>query len=297
MHRYFTGPLTIEEVAVSLADLPAELEGIKLVQLSDLHFDGRCLSEQLLAQAIDIANAAKPDLVVLTGDYVTNDPSPIHQLTGWLKRLASRRGTFAVLGNHDLYHRNSRSVITQALTAIGIEVLWNRVAYPLGPGLAVVGLADLWSRKFNPALVLGELDPGVPRLVLAHNPDSAISLQEWRVDLQLSGHTHGGQVVLPGLGTVSRWVDPVRACLPKKVRRIVPFMGKSQQVVRHWEWSQGLHHLGDRYLYVNRGLGTYRPGRLFCPPEVTVITLVRRNGPLDQAPETQNTLAGHQLCC
>ncbi len=273
MHGVFSGPLSIEEVTVAIADLPASLQGTKLVQLSDLHYDGLRLSEDLLAQAIEASNQAEPDLVLLTGDYITDDPDPIHPLVHRLKHLQSRAGICAVLGNHDLCYHHSKAQVTDALTSIGVKVLWNEVAYPLGSELPVVGLADFWSREFNPAPVMSQLNPNTPCIVLSHNPDSAEPLQQWRVDLQLSGHTHGGQIVIPGFGAAPVLLQKLQPKLPKSVQRWIPYR-QYVRVVKHWEWAQGLHQVGKNQLYTNRGLGTYRPGRLFCPPEVTVITLV-----------------------
>src|SRR4028119_44018 len=274
MDWVFSGPLSVEKVTIAIADLPASLQGTKLVQLSDLHYDGLRLSEDLLAAAIEASNQAEPDLVVLTGDYVTDDPAPINSLVQRLKHLQSRAGIYAVLGNHDLYYRRSRAQITDTLTSIGVRVLWNEIVHPLGPGLPLVGLPDFWSREFNPAPVMNQLDGNTPCIVLSHNPDSAEPLQEWRVDLQLSGHTHGGQIVIPGLGPADAGFQMLQHYLPKSVQRRIPYMKACARVVKHWEWSQGLHQLGRNQLYINRGLGSYPPGRLFCPPEVTVITLV-----------------------
>lgn len=275
MHWLFTGHLRVDKITVKIADLPASLQGTKLVQLSDFHYDGLRLSEEMLKQAIAFSNEAEPDLVLLTGDYVTDDPSPIHQLAHRLKNLESRCGIYAVLGNHDIHFRHSKAEVTDAFTNIGIHVLWNQIAYPLGKELPLVGLADYWSQEFDPAPVMKQLDSATPRIVLSHNPDTAKILQQWRVDLQLSGHTHGGHIVIPGMGPAVLYYKRVLKKLPKKLRRWVPFLlGDSYKVVRYWEWSQGFHNVENNQLYVNRGLGTYRPGRLFCPPEVTVITLV-----------------------
>lgn len=275
MHWLLTGSLSVEKLTVVIADLPAALQGIKLVQLSDFHYDGLRLSEQMLEQAIAASNEAEPDLVVLTGDYVTDDPSPIHQLALRLKHLQSRLGVYAILGNHDIYHPHSQAEVTKALTSIGVHVLWNEIAYPLGQELPVVGLADYWSREFNLTPVMSQLDSNTARIVLSHNPDTAKLLKKWRVDLQLSGHTHGGQVMLPGGSPIIAVYKNIRSNLPKSIKRWVPFMQKDcAKVVRHWEWAQGFHQVGNNQMYVNRGLGTYLPGRLFCPPEVTVITLV-----------------------
>ncbi|MEH2180925.1 metallophosphoesterase [Nostoc sp.] len=273
MHWLLSGPLSTEALTVNIAGLPASLQGKKLVQLSDFHYDGLRLSEEMLEKAIALTNEAKPDLILLTGDYVTDDPTPIHQLVLRLKHLQSRCGIYAILGNHDIHYKQAKVLVTEALTSIGIHVLWNEIAYPLGKELPLVGLADSWSREFHPATVMNQLNSDTPCIVLSHNPDTAEILQRWRVDLQLSGHTHGGQIVIPGIGPAALFYEKLVKKIPKKVRRRFPFLQVNVSVVNHWEWVQGLHRLGKNQLYVNRGLGTYLPGRLFCRPEVTIITL------------------------
>jgi predicted MPP superfamily phosphohydrolase len=273
MRWFLSGPLSVEQLTVKIAGLSTSLHGKKLVHLSDFHYDGLRLAEELLEEAIAVTNQVQPDLILLTGDYVTTTPKPIHQLALRLKKLQSHHGICAILGNHDLYYRHSKSEITEALTKIGIRVLWNEIAYPLGTELPVVGIVDYYLQEFHPAQIFNQLDPTTPRIVLAHNPDTAAYLQAWRVDLQLSGHTHGGQIVIPGLGPALHYHKKIIRKIPVQVRRFFPCLLREYFIVHRWEWSQGLHRIGNNQLYVNRGLGTYFPGRIFCPPEVTVITL------------------------
>jgi predicted MPP superfamily phosphohydrolase len=273
MHKLLTGSLSTEKLTVKIPNLPLSLAGLKLVQMSDFHYDNGLLSEKMLTEAIAVSNAAKPDLVILTGDYVNTIAKPIHQLALRLKNLESRYGVYAILGNHDIYYPSSKSEITNALTNVGINVLWNQIAYPVGEKLPLVGLADFYAKEFNPEAIMDQLDSTTPRIVLSHHPDTAEILKKWRVDLQLSGHSHGGQIVIPGLGPAMIYYAKIVKKIPKKIRRKLPFLRKTHSILRHWQWSQGLHKVGNNQLYVNRGLGTYFPGRLFCPPEVTIIIL------------------------
>lgn len=274
MHGFLTGSLKIERLNVAIADLPTHLRGTKLVQLSDFHYEKQGLSDKLLAEAIAASNHADPDLVLLTGDYVTQNPDCIYALTLQLKHLQSRRGIYGILGNHDIKMPHSKSTIIAAFEKIGIPILWNEVVYPLGSGLGVVGMAEVQSGQFNSRAVFPGIDASIPRIVLSHNPDTATYLQTLRVDLQLSGHTHGGQIILPKIGPLPAYLKDLRERIPKGWRQWIPYLSKDcYKIIERWEWSQGLHQVGNNQLYVSRGLGTYFPGRLFCPPEVTIITL------------------------
>jgi predicted MPP superfamily phosphohydrolase len=266
-------PLKVERITVAIADLPIHLQGIKIVQLSDFHYDGIHLSEKILTSVIENINQEIPDLILLTGDYITDDPQPIWQLIVRLQQMKSRLGTYAILGNHDLFHPSAKNTVTEALESINIRVLWNQIATPLGDNFPIIGLADYWSKAFNPDGLLSQIDPKLPRLVLSHNPDTAVILSQWRVDLQLSGHTHGGQLAIPCLGSIPTLLSYMRPYVPSNIQNRIPFWRTCSRVFHNWQWSHGLHSVGNNLLYVNRGLGSYFPGRLFCPPELTVITL------------------------
>jgi predicted MPP superfamily phosphohydrolase len=278
MMNFLREPLTIERLTIAIADLPPNLEKLKLVHLCDFHYDGICLSEAQLLEVISLTQRENPDLILLTGDYITHDPTTIKELAIKLKILANNYPILASLGNHDQYFPHSRLQITEALTKIGIKVLWNEITYPFGPGLAVIGLADYWSNQFQPDQVFTQIDNLTPRLVLSHNPDTASILKQWRVDLQLSGHTHGSQIIIPGLGPALKIIQTWQKQTPPFLHSWIPLLNKLDNVIENWQWIQGWHQIGKNQLYVNRGLGTYFPGRLFCPPELTVITLVSQNG-------------------
>ncbi|MEM9815098.1 MAG: metallophosphoesterase [Cyanobacteria bacterium P01_D01_bin.6] len=267
--------LTTEYLTIAIADLPERLQGTTVVQLSDFHFDGRSLSVSMLQEAMARCNDINPDLVVLTGDFITDEANDIERLLPYLQELKSRKGVYAILGNHDNRYLDMRAVVRAGLQAVGIHTLWNEIAYPLGTDFPVVGLADYYSKAFQPESLLERLDDQMPRLILSHNPDSFVVLQNYRADLVLSGHTHGGQVTIPGWGPLPGILQAWSSGVPTWARSWIPFLKQDcDRVFRNWQWASGLHQIGLNQLYVNRGLGSYFPGRLFCPPEVTVIRLV-----------------------
>jgi uncharacterized protein len=289
-----TGPLTVEKLDIVIESLPRSLNGLRLIQMSDFHADAWGLSDQLLSQAIGVSNREYPDLVLLTGDFITSRPEPIDRLAPQLKKLESRYGTYAILGNHDIYPRENRSRVINTLTEAGIRVLWNEICYPCGPGLALVGFADVRSRQFFPHQIMPQIPEDIPRIVLAHNPDCAAPLKAWRVDLQLSGHTHGGQIYIPGLGSLPAIAARSYSTIPGPIQRRIPGLQRLSGINQNWEWERGYHEIerdglptrnrpAPNRLYINRGLGTYPPGRLFCTPEVTRICLYSKSNSTPQA--------------
>jgi uncharacterized protein len=250
--------LTTMEVV--LPPLPAAFNGFTIAHLSDFHYDEHFSAVPLRA-AIEIVNHLHPDLVVLTGDFVTvpvfhrrfhtakqaaNAAEPCARL---LAQLHPRLGVVSILGNHDVESDAPR--IIETLNAHGLPVLRNR-SIPIeqeGSRIWLCGLDSVWEGKPNLDLALH----GVPReelvILLVHEPDFADQAAHYPVDLQLSGHSHGGQIWLPGIG--APW-------LPRFARK----------------YPRGLYKVGPLTLYTNIGLGTIRlPIRLNCPPEVTLVTL------------------------
>ena len=257
--------LLVRRLDLPLRGLPRGLEGLKVVHLTDLHL-GWYTPASFLEQVVEQANALEPDLVLLTGDYVHGAPEFVAQVCALLGRLRGRAGVVGVMGNHD--HWVGADVSRAGLRGAGIRLLenghiWLGVgglsgARPAGGGLCLAGLEDPWEGRPDLEVALRGVPGDDPRLVLCHNPDFAESASARasggvsRVDLMLCGHTHGGQVRLPLLGTP-----------------IVP------------------SRYGDRYargmvkgpafpVHVSAGVGTtILPVRLGVPPEMTLFTLKR----------------------
>jgi len=243
-------------VEVPLAGLPSAFDGYTIAQLSDLHV-GSAVPAGFLERAVKEANAAGPDLAVVTGDVVDagGREGVAEQAAGILERLSAHDGVCAVLGNHDTgaFHEGmtpdgaGARRLVGLLEDVGLRVLRNETT-SVERGrerLRLVGCGDLWSGHFDPPRVA---TGDAPTVVLSHNPDTAPELARRGAGLILSGHTHGGQVRFPLLGP--------------------PYVP-----VRHKEFLAGPYRVGDAHLYVNPGLGyTYRV-RFGARPEVTVLVL------------------------
>jgi len=240
--------LSIERVQVPLARLPRELDGLTIAQLSDLHH-GPYIGDEEIRVAVEAVNRLQPDMIVLTGDYVTREVDRIGDCARVLGGLQSRRGVWAVLGNHD--HWTDAATITRALAANSIQVLINEAA-PIdhnGRRLWLAGVDDVWQQSCDLDRAMRGIAPEEVTVLLAHEPDFADEAARYPIDLQLSGHSHGGQVRLPFYGAL-----------------ILPHLGR--------KYPMGLAQAGGLRVYTNRGLGVVSPPvRFNCRPEVTLLTL------------------------
>jgi uncharacterized protein len=247
--------LVLEHLSIPIPNLAAARHNTRLVQLSDFHAGRVDLS--YLDRALHLALEQNPDFLLLTGDFVeSGTPAIADDLAKILRPIAAHVETLGITGNHDFGKGHSPAFadrVCSALSAAGVRMLRNAIHHPrTGLGeLAFVGMEDYWSGLARPA-TLNDAPPDASVILLAHNPDHYEDLDPFRFHLMLSGHTHGGQVRFPFIG------PPI---LP----------------VRHKERAAGLFHLNpahpQRALYVNRGIGYLRRIRLFCPPEITCITL------------------------
>lgn len=239
----------VEEIAIPIAGLPKALDGYTIVQVSDVHV-GAFVRDAELRQGLSLARGARPDLVVATGDLVDYDPAEAPRLARALADIPSRDGACVVVGNHD--HYAGVASVEAAMRASGVRVLLNEglVLRPFdGGGFALLGVDDYRGRESGrgPDLerALADVPPDRPRILLAHQP-RYFAEAAGRVALQLSGHTHGGQIN-PGLRPAD-W-----------------FM----------RYVAGRYQRDGSTLYVNRGFGTAGPpSRVGSRPEITRVVLV-----------------------
>jgi predicted MPP superfamily phosphohydrolase len=250
----------IVRIEIRLRRLPHEFDGFTIAQLSDFHYEDH-FSVVPIRKGVDLVNELRPDLIVLTGDFVTVPVVEYHRgnanrfaknsgpCAELLSKLRAPAGVFAVLGNHD--GASDPSYVVHALQGHGIPVLMNR-SIPLEREKAriwLAGIDDVLEGRPDLAATLSKIPSGEVTILLAHEPDFADEVVFAPVDLQLAGHSHGGQIWIPGIG--APW-------LPRLARK----------------YPRGFYQIGKLALYTNLGIGTIRmPMRLNCPPEVTLITL------------------------
>lgn len=263
VHAVLVAPTNLQTTLldVPIGGLAAEFDGYTLAVLADIHHR-RGSESPHLQRMVEISNGADPDLVVLLGDYGAsfhyNRPLSA-ALYEWalpalgfaLRRLRSRDGMVAVLGNHDHYHDAAR-VVTW-LQELGAHVLVNsHVVLQRGEHRLVIGgVGDALEGHVDAMGGAGSRPPGGPLVVLSHNPDGVLSLaKEAGAQLVLSGHTHGGQIVIPGYGAP---VTFTQVC--------------GRQTASGWVPNP------TAPLYVSRGVGAQWPIRFCCPPEVLIVRL------------------------
>jgi len=239
--------LSIEHERIHLSRLPQTFDGFRVVQLSDIHH-GPYSSREQIERAVDTANRLQPDIIALTGDYISKERHYAAPCAEMLGRLKAKYGVYAVLGNHD--HWTDAALITDLFRAEGITVLINEgmhfekddaSIWLAGVDDTMVGLEDL-------SLALAGARDDEMKLLLAHNPIILRRAARASVDLVLSGHTHGGQVAIRGERSTVR--------------------GARKRLLK------GHGRLSNTQIYVNRGLGTVvLPIRYGCPPEISLLEL------------------------
>jgi uncharacterized protein len=246
--------IDVSHVSLALPRLTAEFCGYRIAQLSDIHL-GDWMNSERLADVVRLANAQSPNLITITGDFVTRQAErQADDLVRELSQLKGHDAVVAVLGNHDYW--SDPQVVRQALTASGIRELAN-IVHTVRRGnatLHIAGVDDIWEGHDRLDLVLNTLPADGAAILLAHEPDFADeSAATGRIDLQLSGHSHGGQIVAPFVGPLH---------VPRFARK----------------YPSGRYQIGGMVQYTNRGVGMISPYvRLNCRPEITIFHLHAQN--------------------
>jgi predicted MPP superfamily phosphohydrolase len=238
---------------------PAPERPLKLLHLSDLHASW-AVSLGFIEEAVQLGLQLKPDLICITGDFITSKYEAFESYARTLAKLSAAAPVFACLGNHDggLWagvrggYETTRPV-RQLLQQSHIQLLNNRSATLRlkGRDVKLAGLADVWSEPLNLSAAFPAVDAGsaAARIVLSHNPDTREILKSYPWDLLLCGHTHGGQVVLPLLG--APWAP-----------------------VRDKRFIAGMYSWDNRWVHITRGVGNVHGFRFNCPPEVSLVTVI-----------------------
>ena len=238
------------EVSLPIAGLPPELEGLRLVQLSDIHLSP-FLSERELARAVDMANEFNAHIALVTGDLITSHRDPLDRCIQQLSRLKSDAGTLACMGNHEAYS-NALAAAERMGARAGMTFLrsQSRVLRFGGRPLNFAGVD--YQPLGLPYLVGADslMETGMPNILLSHNPDVFPVAAEMGYDAIISGHTHGGQI---SVEILNRHLSVARFYTP---------------------YVYGLYQKGKSSIYVTRGIGTVGvPARLGAPPEIALIRL------------------------
>ncbi len=233
--------------------LPSAFHGYKIIQLSDIH-SSYSIREDYLNRVIQEVNQCKPDLLVLTGDYLSGkrDKKYFPEFLRALSKLDKGMKKYAILGNHDFW--TDASFVEKGLKGANIHVLRNshRTIRQKDDLLYLAGIDDLSVRKNDIEKATLKMPLDAFTILLSHHPDFIPTAADYRFNLMLSGHTHGGQIQMPLIGPL---------IVPSSFGR---------------KYAEGLHKVKDTYLYVNRGIGVISPPiRFLCRPEITEITLIK----------------------
>jgi uncharacterized protein len=247
--------LVVHQDTIQIASWPAELNGLRIALIGDIHTDNRFIDEKKLKKIVELTNAQNPDLVVLLGDYVQGGrENAAHRVepeitAAQLRNLKAPLGVYAVLGNHDWWYNGEK--VRRAFESEGIPILeddakelnWHDKSFWL------MGLADLWTRPQHIQQSLAKAPSGSTVIALTHNPDIFPDLPQ-SVPLLLAAHTHGGQVNLPLIGT------------PVVPSRFGP------------KYTAGHVYENGHHLYVTTGIGTsIMRVRFRVPPEIVILTI------------------------
>ena len=249
--------LRIFEVSIPIRGLPPSLEGFRIAQISDIHV-GLTIKGDYLEKVVGKVEGLAPDLIALTGDLIDGEVEHLRHHVSSLQRLSAPCGCFFVTGNHEYYNNNPAAWIAE-IERLGFTVLLNehRLVEKSGARFLIAGVTDHSAGRTDlhaasdPQAALTDAPPGLFRLLLAHQPLSIFAAAKAGFDLQLSGHTHGGQFI------------PWKYVIPLQQ----PFVA-------------GLHRFENTWIYVNRGTGYWGPPlRLGAPAEISLITLTRDREP------------------
>ena len=250
-YKNFAREIVLQRLQLPITNLPGSLEGFRIAQLSDIHL-GSMTEIELVQQAVAVTNSLEPDLIVLTGDYIWLEVESIFDLAPELAKLDARQGVVSVVGNHDV--RGGVDLIKSGFQEAGLPLYINQgVPLPVGNShLHLACLDDARNGRPDIDAAMENWLPGSPVVLLLHEPDPADYFSsDTRISVQLSGHSHGGQVRLPGMGPL-----------------YLPILGR--------KYDYRLYRVNGMWLYTNPGIGMVGvPLRYNCPPEVTEFTLVR----------------------
>lgn len=263
-HTLYVEPYNIQKTThdVLCTDLPPQLEGLRVCQVSDLHITAEPYNQEAISRALRTVEA---DLFVLTGDLMRR-PRGQHAFFRWFDEIDTDRALrpcVAVLGNAEHKPFVRPEDVVEALTSRQVPVIVNSVyRFPFNGGyLQIVGVDDPHTENSDFDQAFAEADPSVWTLLLCHTPDGIVELRNHRADLILCGHTHGGQIRLPLLGA------PIQGTW--RVRGLA--MGWYGREILS---RKAGHSLCETQMYVSRGLGASgRRNRLLCPPEIAIFTL------------------------